>query len=116
MPGNTQICKDAVCFHYAVMFTKIVYESEIGLYPGYPSVIGQVVVRIGVLVKNQQAALRSQLLQNGTGMASSAECGIYVYSPGLYGQGCDTFFQKNRYMIQTHRRQYYDRSFSASDT
>ena len=74
------------------MFTKIVYESEIGLYPGYPSVIGQVVVRIGVLVKNQQAALRSQLLQNGTEWLS-AEWHLCIF-PGLYGQDAILSFKR----------------------
>jgi hypothetical protein len=46
MPGNAQVCQNAICLMHAMVFANTVDKPEIGMDPRNPFVVRHVVPRI----------------------------------------------------------------------
>ena len=99
MERHAQVGKDAVDMPQTVIAQEILQVGEVAMYKCKPVVGKPVGPRVHVLVHTQQTAAGTQLRQDGTAVAATAEGHVYIGAIGLDGKPVNALVEQCRYVV-----------------
>ena len=84
MKGDTEIGDYAIDTLHFIVFQIIGYKSEIAMHECESGIIGSISKCVEIAVESEEMTLRTEMLEDGTGVTAATEGAVNVNPVGLY--------------------------------